>query len=127
MKLIKCDPETGEPVRNEKGLCVLCSAGECGEFVAKIVREPGGATNYRFFALLNIFFFRLFFRQSGKKNVFFFSFFYYYETFGGGLDFIIIIIKYIYVVVIQLKLKLQKKLFVESEDLMINGFAVVTC
>lgn len=34
--LVKCDPETGEPVRDKNGLCIRCEAGEVGQFVGKI-------------------------------------------------------------------------------------------
>ncbi|GAB6024394.1 hypothetical protein CHUAL_009560 [Chamberlinius hualienensis] len=35
--LIRIDEKTGEPIRNERGLCVECRPGEAGEFVGKIV------------------------------------------------------------------------------------------
>jgi solute carrier family 27 fatty acid transporter 1/4 len=34
--LIKCDEETGEPIRNENGFCIRCDYGEAGVFVGKI-------------------------------------------------------------------------------------------
>ncbi|XP_025016682.1 long-chain fatty acid transport protein 4-like [Tetranychus urticae] len=34
--LIHIDQETGEPIRNEKGLCVACEPGEVGQVVAKV-------------------------------------------------------------------------------------------
>nr|XP_053626715.1 long-chain fatty acid transport protein 4-like [Cherax quadricarinatus]XP_053626716.1 long-chain fatty acid transport protein 4-like [Cherax quadricarinatus]XP_053626717.1 long-chain fatty acid transport protein 4-like [Cherax quadricarinatus]XP_053626718.1 long-chain fatty acid transport protein 4-like [Cherax quadricarinatus]XP_053626719.1 long-chain fatty acid transport protein 4-like [Cherax quadricarinatus] len=34
--LIKIDEETGEPLRDKNGLCILCKPGEAGEFVALI-------------------------------------------------------------------------------------------
>lgn len=34
--LIKCDEETGEPIRNEEGFCMRCEYGEAGVFVGKI-------------------------------------------------------------------------------------------
>ncbi len=34
--LIKVDPETAEPIRNEKGLCLRCTANEVGEAIGKI-------------------------------------------------------------------------------------------
>lgn len=35
--LIKCDPQTGVPFRNERGVCIRCGPGETGEFVGKII------------------------------------------------------------------------------------------
>lgn len=35
--LIKCDPITGVPVRNSRGVCLRCGPGETGEFVGKII------------------------------------------------------------------------------------------
>ncbi|KAK4336699.1 hypothetical protein RND71_043445 [Anisodus tanguticus] len=35
--LIKLDENTNEPIRDENGLCVHCTAGESGEFVGKII------------------------------------------------------------------------------------------
>lgn len=35
--LIKVDPETGVPLRNEKGLCILVEPNEPGEYVSEIV------------------------------------------------------------------------------------------
>lgn len=37
--LIKIDEETGEPLRDKNGLCILCKPGEQGEFVGLIVRN----------------------------------------------------------------------------------------
>ncbi|XP_045610961.1 long-chain fatty acid transport protein 4 [Procambarus clarkii] len=37
--LIKIDEETGEPIRNKNGTCVLCKPGEAGEFVGIIKRN----------------------------------------------------------------------------------------
>ncbi|XP_046403043.1 long-chain fatty acid transport protein 4-like [Ischnura elegans] len=34
--LVRVDPETVEPIRNEKGLCIRCSPGEPGLFIGKI-------------------------------------------------------------------------------------------
>ncbi|HEX4032096.1 MAG TPA: long-chain-acyl-CoA synthetase [Terracidiphilus sp.] len=34
--LVKIDPETGEPVRNEQGFCVPCEANEPGEALARV-------------------------------------------------------------------------------------------
>lgn len=36
--LLKVDPESGEVIRNEKGLCVLCRPGESGEIVGRIIK-----------------------------------------------------------------------------------------
>ncbi|UYV61948.1 SLC27A4, partial [Cordylochernes scorpioides] len=35
--LIRVDPDTSEPIRNEEGLCMSCRPGEVGEFVGKII------------------------------------------------------------------------------------------
>lgn len=35
--LIKCDPVSGVPVRNKRGVCLRCGPGETGEFVGKII------------------------------------------------------------------------------------------
>ncbi|XP_035205863.1 long-chain fatty acid transport protein 1-like [Stegodyphus dumicola] len=37
VSLIKVEPSTGEPIRDEKGLCIRCEPGEPGEFVGKII------------------------------------------------------------------------------------------
>ncbi|CAL4059398.1 unnamed protein product, partial [Meganyctiphanes norvegica] len=37
--LIKIDKETGEPIRNDNGLCIRCKPGEPGEFIGMIVRR----------------------------------------------------------------------------------------
>ncbi|KAB7497073.1 Long-chain fatty acid transport protein 1 [Armadillidium nasatum] len=37
--LIKIDEDTGKPLRDENGLCLLCKPGEPGEFVGRIVRN----------------------------------------------------------------------------------------
>jgi fatty-acyl-CoA synthase len=34
--LVKCDIETGEPIRNEEGFCIRCPANEVGEAIGKI-------------------------------------------------------------------------------------------
>lgn len=34
--LIKCDEETGEPIRDQNGVCIRCDYGESGVFVGKI-------------------------------------------------------------------------------------------
>ncbi len=41
--LIKFDIETGEPIRNEEGFCIRCSANEVGEAIGKILdgSSPG--------------------------------------------------------------------------------------
>ncbi|XP_069674178.1 long-chain fatty acid transport protein 4-like isoform X1 [Periplaneta americana] len=36
ISIIKVEPETGEPIRNGKGLCTVCKPGEPGVFVGKI-------------------------------------------------------------------------------------------
>jgi fatty-acyl-CoA synthase len=40
--LVKFDVEAGEPIRNDKGLCIRCSANEAGEAIGKI---PGGRSS----------------------------------------------------------------------------------
>ncbi|XKL61134.1 hypothetical protein PGB90_008191 [Kerria lacca] len=37
ISVIKVNPATGEPVRNNKGLCIRCAAGEQGVFIGKII------------------------------------------------------------------------------------------
>lgn len=37
--LVKLDEETNQPVRDENGLCVHCTAGESGEFIGKIIKD----------------------------------------------------------------------------------------
>ncbi|XP_065211613.1 long-chain fatty acid transport protein 1-like [Planococcus citri] len=37
ISIIKVNPETGEPVRNSKGLCIRCQPGEQGVFIGKII------------------------------------------------------------------------------------------
>lgn len=34
--LVRCDEDTGEPIRQENGLCIRCEPGEPGVFVGKI-------------------------------------------------------------------------------------------
>jgi solute carrier family 27 fatty acid transporter 1/4 len=29
ISIIRVDPETGDPIRNSKGLCITCKPGEC--------------------------------------------------------------------------------------------------
>ena len=36
VRLIRVDPETGEPERDGRGLCIECKPGEVGEFIGKI-------------------------------------------------------------------------------------------
>ncbi|XP_063241547.1 long-chain fatty acid transport protein 4 isoform X2 [Bacillus rossius redtenbacheri] len=36
ISIIRVDPDSGEPIRNEKGLCTVCKPGEPGVFVGKI-------------------------------------------------------------------------------------------
>ncbi|XP_055353720.1 long-chain fatty acid transport protein 4-like [Paramacrobiotus metropolitanus] len=36
VKLIRAHPETGEPLRDSKGMCIPCKPGEAGELVGKI-------------------------------------------------------------------------------------------
>jgi fatty-acyl-CoA synthase len=40
--LIKCDIETGEPVRNSEGFCIPCYAMETGEAIGKIIDDGSG-------------------------------------------------------------------------------------
>ncbi|KAB7496745.1 Long-chain fatty acid transport protein 1 [Armadillidium nasatum] len=41
-RLIRVDPETGEAIRDSRGLCIVCKPGEPGEFVGKIRDTPLG-------------------------------------------------------------------------------------
>lgn len=34
--LIRVDRETNEPIRNDRGLCILCKANEAGELIGRI-------------------------------------------------------------------------------------------
>ncbi|XP_023713297.2 long-chain fatty acid transport protein 4 isoform X1 [Cryptotermes secundus] len=36
ISIIRVDPETGDPIRNSKGLCITCKPGEPGVFIGKI-------------------------------------------------------------------------------------------
>ena len=45
--LVKFDVETGEPIRNEKGFCIRCSANEVGEAIGKIL-DDGSSPGSRF-------------------------------------------------------------------------------
>jgi len=40
--LIKCDIETGEPMRSSKGFCISCPANETGEAIGKILDDGSG-------------------------------------------------------------------------------------
>uniref|UniRef100_A0A1L8DYU4 Very long-chain fatty acid transport protein n=1 Tax=Nyssomyia neivai TaxID=330878 RepID=A0A1L8DYU4_9DIPT len=37
--LIKCNEETGEPIRNSEGWCIKCKTGEAGIFLGKIIKK----------------------------------------------------------------------------------------
>ncbi|OTF76789.1 long-chain fatty acid transport protein 1-like protein [Euroglyphus maynei] len=39
-RLIRIDEDTGQPIRDENGLCVCVKPGETGEFVGKITADP---------------------------------------------------------------------------------------
>lgn len=39
VSIIKCNPDSGEPIRDEKGLCIPCEPGEVGQFIGKIVEK----------------------------------------------------------------------------------------
>lgn len=44
VELIKCDEETGEPIRNEEGFCIRCDFGEPGVFIGRIgSKDPARA------------------------------------------------------------------------------------
>ena len=45
--LVKFDIETGEPIRNEEGFCIRCSANEVGEAIGKIL-DDGSSPGSRF-------------------------------------------------------------------------------
>ena len=47
MALVKFDIETGEPIRNEEGFCIRCSANEVGEAIGKIL-DGGSSPGSRF-------------------------------------------------------------------------------
>src|SRR5262249_22357255 len=38
--LVRCEPETGEPVRDDAGRCVRCRPGEVGEAIGRILDGP---------------------------------------------------------------------------------------
>lgn len=40
ISIIKADPDTGEPIRNKKGLCQPCKPNEPGVFIGKITSNP---------------------------------------------------------------------------------------
>ncbi len=40
LQLIACEPDTGEPLRDEAGLCRICAADEPGEAVSQLRSEP---------------------------------------------------------------------------------------
>jgi fatty-acyl-CoA synthase len=42
-RLIRCDPNSDEPVRDPNGLCVECETGEAGELVGKIPRSANSS------------------------------------------------------------------------------------
>jgi len=44
--LIKCDIETGEPVRSSAGFCIPCSADETGEAIGKILDGSGRGSRF---------------------------------------------------------------------------------
>lgn len=39
ISIIKVDPQTGEPIRDARGLCMLCEPNEPGVFIGKIIPE----------------------------------------------------------------------------------------
>lgn len=39
VSIIRVNEETGEPIRDENGLCIACGPGESGEFVGKIIES----------------------------------------------------------------------------------------
>ncbi len=42
-RIVKLDPDSGAPVRNEEGLCIACARGEAGEAVGRIgAADEGG-------------------------------------------------------------------------------------
>lgn len=44
VELIKCDEESGEPIRDENGFCIRCNFGEPGVFIGRIGnRDPSRA------------------------------------------------------------------------------------
>jgi fatty-acyl-CoA synthase len=45
LRLVKIDPDTGQPVRDERGLCVTCGTNQVGEALGKISRRPGEPGN----------------------------------------------------------------------------------
>lgn len=43
ISIIKVDETTGEPIRNSKGLCIVCQPNEAGAFIGKITSNPSRA------------------------------------------------------------------------------------
>lgn len=39
ISIIKVDPQTGEPIRDARGLCMICEPNEPGVFIGKIIPE----------------------------------------------------------------------------------------
>lgn len=39
VRLIQCDQDTGEPLRNAAGRCMLCAPGEPGVLIGKVNKE----------------------------------------------------------------------------------------
>lgn len=39
ISVIRVNPDTGEPLRNSKGLCMLCKPNEPGVFIGKIIKN----------------------------------------------------------------------------------------
>lgn len=39
ISIIRVNPDTGEPLRNNKGLCMLCKPNEPGVFIGKIIEN----------------------------------------------------------------------------------------
>lgn len=38
--LVRCDPEKGEPIRDEQGFCIRCQSDEPGEALAPMLQDP---------------------------------------------------------------------------------------
>ncbi len=43
--LVRCDVETGEPLRDANGFCIRCGPDENGEAIGKLVKSPGFYTD----------------------------------------------------------------------------------
>ena len=43
--LVQFDVETGEPVRDERGFCIRCSANEAGEAIGRLLEDPSNVGN----------------------------------------------------------------------------------